>query len=604
MAVGLVITPSAVNIDVKNGVSAPQQLLAKPVYKDGSVGAPLNAATWSILPGDRASVSATGLVTATGKIGGAATVTATYMSLSATADVVVKLYDTTNPDGVTPADQMMLDGATMPDGGAQWIYPYNGTVFPRGLDAPQMMWNGFAAGDQIKVSLKSQYVDVEAYFKPAGPDVAVDPTEWTHLTESGKGGPVSVKVSRLSGGSAKVIMSHQWSTGSGSLRGTVYYWSNNLGRVVRIKPGAKAPDDFLFAAGVKDGCTTCHAVNANGSVLTIGGGAASGDSAASVFDLLGGKLVASDRGRAWAMLALSPSGKYAALNNAPLPGGPGLSGGLYDVGSGAKLGGTGADGELFDMPAFAPDGSRLVYVDHGTKGLVAMAYNEAGPSLTGKTPLISASGSPDTNSIAFPSVSPDGKWAIYHHGNLDTRMGPGDLYLASTTQPGVEIPLDALNGTGYPFWQGARDLHYNYEPTFMPVAAGGYFWAVFTSRRTYGNKLIDVPSNTKQIWVAAIDLSPTAGKDPSHPAFWVSGQDPATWNMRAFWALDPCKDDGVGCMASSECCGGVCQANNTCGEPPGQTCKPVGATCNTAADCCNADQGFMCINSHCTEAKP
>lgn len=75
-------------------------------------------------------------------------------------------------------------------------------------------------------------------------------------------------------------------------------------------------------------------------------------------------------------------------------------------------------------------------------------------------------------------------------------------------------------------------------------------------------------------------------------------------NMRGFWALDPCKDDGVTCGKSSECCGGACLATGVCGEPPGQTCKPVGSTCTKAADCCFADQGFQCINNHCTESKP
>ena len=27
----------------------------------------------------------------------------------------------------------------------------------------------------------------------------------------------------------------------------------------------------------------------------------------------------------------------------------------------------------------------------------------------------------------------------------------------------------------------------NYEPTVLPVAVGGYYWVVFTSRRAYGN---------------------------------------------------------------------------------------------------------------------
>ena len=89
------------------------------------------------------------------------------------------------------------------------------------------------------------------------------------------------------------------------------------------------------------------------------------------------------------------------------------------------------------------------------------------------------------------------------------------------TEPGTEIPLDTLNGNGYPFAAGAaRDADRDYEPTFAPVAAGGYFWVVFHSRRTYGNLLTGRAlraegSGTKQLWVAAIDITPN-GVDPSH----------------------------------------------------------------------------------------
>ena len=40
------------------------------------------------------------------------------------------------------------------------------------------------------------------------------------------------------------------------MRGTIYYWSNNLGRVLRIKPGAAAPDDFANQAPLNDPTST------------------------------------------------------------------------------------------------------------------------------------------------------------------------------------------------------------------------------------------------------------------------------------------------------------------------------------------------------------
>src|SRR5262249_42710846 len=149
---------------------------------------------------------------------------------------------------------------------------------------------------------------------------------------------------------------------------------------------------------------------------------------------------------------------------------------------------------------------------------------------------------------------------------------------------------------------------WNFEPTFAPVAAGGYFWVVFTSRRTYGNVLLGTKDQVKQLWVAAIDQSPTPGKDPSHPPFRLPGQDPTSVNMRGFWALDPCKADGQGCMSGTECCGGYCDASGDGGAPVCKSqqnqCSQNGDKCGTATDCCNVAIGVTCINHVCSEPTP
>jgi hypothetical protein len=149
--------------------------------------------------------------------------------------------------------------------------------------------------------------------------------------------------------------------------------------------------------------------------------------------------------------------------------------------------------------------------------------------------------------------------------------------------------------------QGARDENKNYEPTTTPVASGGYFWVMFTSRRTYGNTLVGDPSQTKRIWAAAVDINAPAGVDPSHPAFFVAGQS-QTGNSRGFWALDPCKSDGSDCASGDECCSGFC---NPTGDPPMFKCGPPDGECSSefeycddAADCC--DPGAVCINNKCS----
>jgi hypothetical protein len=116
------------------------------------------------------------------------------------------------------------------------------------------------------------------------------------------------------------------------------------------------------------------------------------------------------------------------------------------------------------------------------------------------------------------------------------------------------------------------------------------------------------PLDTKQLWVAAIDMNAQPGVDPSHPAFLLPGQAIDSVNMRGFWALDPCKGDGQGCASGTECCGGFCDGSPT--DPNAKVCKSAatcsqdGDKCATTSDCCNAASGTQCINGVCSEPGP
>jgi hypothetical protein len=145
------------------------------------------------------------------------------------------------------------------------------------------------------------------------------------------------------------------------------------------------------------------------------------------------------------------------------------------------------------------------------------------------------------------------------------------------------------------------------EATFLPVVVGGYMWLVFGSERQYGNTLTDANPTTrvKQLWVAAIDASPQAMGDPSHPAFWLPGQELNNQNMRGQWTLAPCKQIGDDCTAGYECCDGFCHVdangNHICQDQPGP-CANTGDACTTAADCCDAQA--ECIGGFCSAPPP
>jgi hypothetical protein len=235
----------------------------------------------------------------------------------------------------------------------------------------------------------------------------------------------------------------------------------------------------------------------------------------------------------------------------------------------------------------------------------------------------------------WPSFSPTGNGVIYQvqleHGGgrfFETRYGgKGELWWTSL-RSGEAHRLDRVNGidNGTSYLPKADNNHQadevlNYEPTIAPVASGGYVWVVFTSRRLYGNVATIDPwfsdprehdltstATTKKLWVAAVELDVETeenmielGDDPSHPAFYLPGQELFAGNTRGFWAIDPCKADGKSCESGVECCSGYCQEDESgelsCGRKT-EECSEEFNRCDTSADCC--DPEAACVNQVCS----
>jgi hypothetical protein len=628
--VGLIIEPPSATIEVKDGTSAPVTFKAFAKLPNGTQTEV--AATWSF---DRPQLGtvASGVLTAGGQVGGKGTVTASYQGATATAEATIKVHFVDNPGNVPAAEQAALEGATTPDGSCVWAYPYDKTVFPRGLLAPPLMWNGGGPSDLYYVRLSSPYFELQTFaLAPPPAKLPFDETRWQQFTDS-TSGAADLFVARYDGTAATVVTQQKWTVAPQSMRGTIYYWANNLGRVMRIKPGAPEPDDFANQAPLNDSSQyvqssclmTCHTVSADGSTIISGGGTYGGS-----YDLKSSQPVHYTGGTwgeggsqwqsiKWSNPAVSPNGKYVLTNTMAVglslsASGPGGFQGLYDTQSGAAVPNSGLDGKQAAMPAWSPEGSLIAYVESGDPAGWASWLNPppgdlrvidfsatASPMASNDRALV-ATGSDPSSRILWPTISPDGKWVLYARGaHADTREGMSDLYIASVDNPNSETRLAALNGDGYPFAAGARDLSWNFEPTFAPVASGGYFWVVLTSRRTYGNELTGTKDQVKQLWVAAIDQSPTAGQDPSHPPFRLAGQAANSLNMRGYWALDPCKPSGQSCSSGTECCDGHC-SEGVCTTKTG--CSQNGDQCETTLDCCAAPSGTTCINHVCSEPPP
>jgi hypothetical protein len=386
-------------------------------------------------------------------------------------------------------------------------------------------------------------------------------------------------------------------------------------------------------------CPSCHSISADGTRLLMSTGpwgSSTADVSSTLYDLqssavaFSGYEMVNTPPSQLSLAGISADGKVAVENWATVRGTPSnqtdtpvdLSQASTSQTTLPPVTGTGLEAQLAGnhtyFPAFSPDNQFFAYVDSGSLDLIGLDWNATTKQFSNPVTLATGAAVAGTK-IAYPTLSPDHRWVVYQrgpdYGSLDATF-TGDLYAVDTTHPGVEVPLNALNGVGYPFAAGgARDADRDYEPTFAPKAAGGYFWLVFHSRRTYGNRLVGPAftaegNGTKQLWVAAIDLVPSAA-DPSHEPFWLPGQDVTTLNMRGYWSLPPCAPDGQSCATGSDCCDGFCDETNdagsaVCGKPVTQTCSNVGDHCTTAADCCTppGTSGITCINASCAAPAP
>lgn len=636
----IAVEPASAVLPVDDGVPTTQVFKLRGTKADGSTEVIGDAIAWSATNPAVGSIAG-GTFSANAELGGVVQIKATHKGKSASATLTVKLR--TKADAVTADDSQKaaLRKADAADAAVKWAYPFDDTVFPRGLAGPTLMWNGGAPSDEIRVLLTSATFEFEGFVKVPAPSRYEIPQKiWTKFVESTAGG-ANLVVQRLAGATATKIADLKWTVAPGSVRGTIYYWSNREGRVLRIKPGADKPDDFSATTikpsdtleGTPVTCTmTCHRVSADGSTLISGGDVFGGS-----YDLKTNTLRHSfttptfDQRRQWHFGAPTPDGKYVVRNGSG-------DGGLFKTADGTLVAGSGLDKLPTWYPAFTPTGKQLLYVDFtaaGLNGLWSIDFDGAGLKFGAKRLLVDAGAVPTNKQIAYPSGSPDGKWVIYQRAtvNADTRGQclPGeptcrydnraDLYLAPAADKGAEVALDRLNGKGYPFAAGARDYSWNFEPTFAPVAAGGYYWVVFTSRRNYGNAyqgaLADAPQ-VKQLWVAAIDATVEPGKDPSHAAFRLPGQSLTfvngtggsenALNMSGSWALEPCKSDGITCSAGSDCCGGFCERTEgaptgTCKSAP-PPCSAEGDKCSADADCCGKAEGTRCLGGFCAQKPP
>ncbi len=655
--------------------------------------------TWTTSDTAIGSVGSDGVFHANGFVGGTVDIALLVGKGQIKVTLTVDVDITENPATLADADQTALKAGGPADPSFKFLYPFDGTVFPRGLPAPLLQ---FGDGVNVTGSANGAYVHITTahfsyqQFGLGGTPVRVVIPEpvWKGATLSaGANDQVTVAVNKRTGTTVTGPVTENWRIAQGTLKGFIYYstykspllpFDNTTmtgGGILRIKPGTATPEI------VRKGCIVCHSVSANGSVLSAAiGPDLSNPTSSDAVNLSVASPTPTPRGapttvgQQYAFAALTPDGSLALTNGNPSNAPPyephGFNGDYQSVLVNTATGTPVASPSLTSLikhaqcPTFSPDGKKVAFIngDVSPASRVLSVMDFDGTSTfsnlkalrtetetttnwtaasSGSTP---APGAPQPKTIAWPSFTPDGAGIIYHSGDsfdssgFDFGSGTGISWpqyaeLRLIELDGTVKKLNALNGrdasgTSLLPYGETVDGNLNYEPNMMPLPVGGYYWVVFTSRRSYGNTWAPGrakttqpyddntqdpwgsnagPSPRKKLWVAAIDLNhaDAANLDPSHAAFYLPGQEAESANMRAFAALAPCQPDMATCESGSDCCGGFCRQTGNdpsgapilqCVPPPANTCSNIDEPCMTSLDCC--DTTNLCIGGRCAEPPP
>ncbi|HEY3256617.1 MAG TPA: hypothetical protein VGJ91_21815, partial [Polyangiaceae bacterium] len=205
--------------------------------------------------------------------------------------------------GVAIDDQGVLDALDDPgsdgsDSNLKLVYPYDGTVFPRGVLAPLVAWDWTKGdADAVKIELSNESGSFHwsgSFGRPAilastnGPfvqhPIPQDVWERASNSASGKADPLTLAVTVASGGQAYGPLKQHWVIADARLSGIIYYNSYGTqlaknytgavagdgkfgGATLGIRVGDTDPTLVAGSDGSSDNCRVCHSVSADGSRL-------------------------------------------------------------------------------------------------------------------------------------------------------------------------------------------------------------------------------------------------------------------------------------------------------------------------------------------------
>jgi hypothetical protein len=451
------------------------------------------AVAWSIDRGELGTMSAGGIFTPTGTVGGVGNVTAVYgtRTQSTTITVVIQATDKGDPAYVaggpdagaggyggvggsgpgappTAAQLTTLNGTPTADSTVSLLYPYDGTVWPQGLLAPLLQWRqGAHTFDSVYVHIQEKGFEYKGYFGANAAqfvNLPIPQNAWDTMSFSNGGEPVTVTLVFGQGASAFGPYTEKWTIAQAPLQGEIYYNSYGTALVknsatdgldhyghqygaatLGITPGATSPVlvagiDSVAAGGDGTGCRVCHTVSADGkSLVTQASNQSAGDYSNTVFINLANDTTAgagtSLAARNLAFPALFRDGSLLLSGSGGMIDGD-TSSRLYALPAGTLVNGvTGLPANLqASLPAFSPDGKHA-------------SFNFWGGSFPGATPL-------QADKVSLGVLDFDGVSAFTNPRVLYTPPGSGNGEPSVTyssffpNSAGVVFELELSNPSG------------------------------------------------------------------------------------------------------------------------------------------------------------
>jgi len=421
---------------------------------------------WTLDRLDLATIDADGTVGLISAVAGPITVTAYLGQLSASGIVNVKV-DAVDKSAAPPGSVAIFDTVAAGADPGVVLYPYDQTVLPIGIRAPQVQWDAkLSAASAVKISLRYPAAGTALFswskiLQESNPPAAtIPPQVWKYFEQTAKGQAAQLSVQRIVGGQAKLAMTRTVNFSTSPVRGKIYYTQyhrNGDQNEMVADPGS--PNAAQPAFGATDGCPVCHTISANGKVFATS----------------------------------SRVGYYDDNRSAPITFSPTL-GGVSEVNS---------NGSLSPIADFVGDPSRANY----------------------------SGGSADWRGFAWAPLTPDGKYALVANnfwGNtkealigidpVTRRVNTGSTMASGGS--GIGLLASYYPSTDY---TGAVWKRIDPQPNFtLPGSPGGLIGADFSVKRvgrvqaffseTYAFEVVSTSSDTFSLSVGATTAS---GSGPS-----------------------------------------------------------------------------------------